>query len=146
MFTFSARAVDPGPRRSVHHQERRTPMKYMLLTYMDEKALAKLSPEEQQRAIAHCGPHLEKLRAEEKLVAGAGLQPTASATTIRRQEGKRLLIDGPFAETREQLAGYTIIEAKDLDEAIALASGFVGETGLDSVEVRPVSFWPEQSR
>src|SRR5687768_15456858 len=113
-------------------------MKYMLLTYMDEEGLAKLSPEERQQAIAHCWPHLEKLRAEKKFVAGAGLQPTSTATTIRMQEGKRVLIDGPFAETREHLAGYTIIEASDLDEAIALASGFVGPSGLDSVEVRPL--------
>jgi hypothetical protein len=113
-------------------------MKYMLLTYMDEKALAKLSPEERKRAIAHCWPHVEKLRAEKKFVAGAGLEPSSTATTIRLHEGKRVLFDGPFAETREHLAGYTIIEAKDLDEAIALARGFVGPSGLDSIEVRPV--------
>jgi len=59
-------------------------------------------------------------------------------TTIRYREGKRLLTDGPFAETREHLGGYTIIEAKDLDEAIALASGFVGTSGLESLEVRPL--------
>src|SRR5687767_11915322 len=113
-------------------------MKYMLLTYIDEKGLAKLSPEDQQKALAHCWPHLQKLRAENKFIAGAGLQPTSTATKICLQEGKRVLIDGPFAETREYLAGYTIIEAKDLDEAIALASGFVGPSGLDSVEVRPL--------
>lgn len=113
-------------------------MKYMLLTYMDEKALAKLSPEERQKALAHCWPHVEKLRAEKQLVAGAGLQPTSTATTIRLKEGKRVLIDGPFAETREYLAGYTIIEATDLDQAIALASGFVGPSGLESIEVRPM--------
>lgn len=113
-------------------------MKYMLLTYMDEKGLAKLSPEQRQEAIAHCWPHVEKLRAEKKFVAGAGLQPPSTATTIRLHEGKRVLIDGPFAETREHLAGYTIIEAKDLDEAIALASGFVGPSGLESIEVRPM--------
>ena len=113
-------------------------MKYMLLTYMDEKGLAKLSPEERQKAMAHCWPQVEKLRAEKKFVAGAGLQPTSTATTIRLKEGKRVLIDGPFAETREHLAGYTIIEAKDLDQAIALASGFVGPSGLESIEVRPM--------
>jgi hypothetical protein len=88
--------------------------------------------------MAHCWPHVEKLRAEKKFVAGAGLQPTSTATTIRLKEGKRMLIDGPFAETREHLAGYTIIEAKDLDQAIALASGFVGPSGLESIEVRPL--------
>jgi hypothetical protein len=113
-------------------------MKYMLLTYMDEQALAKLSPEERQKAVAHCWPHVEKLCAEKKFVAGAGLQPTSTATTIRLEAGKRVLIDGPFAETREHLAGYTIIEAKDLDQAIALAGGFVGPSGLESIEVRPL--------
>lgn len=113
-------------------------MRFMLLTYMDEKGLEMLSPEDQQKAVAHCWPHLEKLRAEKKFVAGAGLQPTSCATTIRLKEGKRVLMDGPFAETREVLAGYTIIDAKDLDEAIALASGFVGPSGLDSIEVRPM--------
>jgi hypothetical protein len=113
-------------------------MKYMLLTYMDENAWAKLSPAEQQRLMGHCWPHVEKLRAQKKLLGGAALQPTSTATTIRYREGKRLLTDGPFAETREHLGGYTIIEAKDLDEAIALASGFVGTSGLESIEVRPV--------
>jgi hypothetical protein len=120
-------------------------MKYMLLTYQDEQGLAKLSPEQREQALAHCWPHLEKLRASGKFVAGAGLEPTESATTLHCKQGKRVLIDGPFAETREQLAGYTIIEAKDLDEAIALAGGFLGESGLESIEVRPISFWPEQS-
>jgi hypothetical protein len=113
-------------------------MKYMLLTYMDEKALARLSPEERERAVAHCWPHVEKLRAENKLVGGGALQPTQAATTIRYREGKRVLLDGPFAETREHLGGYTIIEAEDLDEAIALASGFVSTSGLESIEVRPM--------
>jgi hypothetical protein len=113
-------------------------MKYMLLTYMDEEGLAKLSPEEQQKAMSHCWPHVQKLRAEKKFIAGAGLEPTSSATTICLKQGKRVLIDGPFAETREHIAGYTIIEAADLDEAIALASGFVGPSGLESIEVRPV--------
>jgi len=113
-------------------------MKYMLLTYMDEDAWSKLSPAEQQQAMAHCWPHVEKLRAEKKLVGGGALQPTSTATTIRYRDGKRLLTGGPFAETREHLGGYTIIEAKDLDEAIALASGFVGTTGLESIEVRPL--------
>jgi hypothetical protein len=81
---------------------------------------------------------VEKLRAQKKLLGGAALQPTSTATTIRYREGKRLLTDGPFAETREHLGGYTIIEAKDLDEAIALASGFVGTSGLESIELRPI--------
>jgi hypothetical protein len=136
MVIFFAADVDPRRRRSAH--KRNDTMKYMLLTYMDEKGLAELSPEEQQKAMAHCWPHVEKLCADKKFVAGAGLEPSSTATTIRLKEGKRMLIDGPFAETREYLAGYTIIEAKDLDEAITLASGFVGPSGLESIEVRPL--------
>lgn len=113
-------------------------MKYMLLTYMDEKEWSKLPPAEQQRLMAHCFPHVEKLRADGKLVGGAALGPTSTATTIRYRDGKRLLTDGPFAETREHLGGYTIIEARDLDEAIRLAKGFVGTSGLESIEVRPI--------
>lgn len=113
-------------------------MKYMLLTYLEEKTWLALSPEEQEREMKSCAPHVEKLLAQKKLIAGAPLHPTSTATTIRYRDGKRLLTDGPFAETREQLGGYTIIEAKDLDEAIAIASGFVGTSALASIEVRPI--------
>lgn len=113
-------------------------MKYMLLTYLDEKAWLAMSPEEQKREMDACAPHVEKILAQKKLIAGAPLHPTSTATTVRYREGKRVLTDGPFAETREQLGGYTIIEAKDLDEAIAIASGFVGTSTLASIEVRPI--------
>lgn len=113
-------------------------MKYMLLTYLDEKAWLAMSPEEQKRQMDSCAPHVEKLQAQKKILAGAPLHPTSTATTVRYREGKRLLTDGPFAETREQLGGYTIIEAKDLDEAIAIAAGFVGSSTLASIEVRPI--------
>ena len=113
-------------------------MKYMLLTYLDEKAWLSLSPEQQQTEMSKCAPHVEKLLASKKLLAGAPLHPTSTATTIRYREGKRLMTDGPFAETREQLGGYTIIEARDLDDAIAIASGFIGDSNLATVEVRPI--------
>jgi len=85
-----------------------------------------------------CAPLIRKLVDQKKLLAGAPLHPTSTATTIRYREGKRLLTDGPFAETREQLGGYTIIEANDLDEAIAVASGIVGTSTLATIEVRPI--------
>jgi len=113
-------------------------MKYMLLTYLDEKAWLALSPEEQQREMAKCGPHVEKLMGTNKLIAGAPLHPTSTATTIRTREGKRILTDGPFAETREQLGGYTLIEADDLDDAIAIASGFIVDSEIATIEVRPI--------
>jgi hypothetical protein len=113
-------------------------MKYMLLTYLDEKAWLSLSAEEQKRQMDECGPHVQKLLATKKLLAGAPLHPTSTATTVRNRAGKRVLTDGPFAETREQLGGYTIIEASDLDDAIAIASGFLGESSIATIEVRPI--------
>ncbi len=114
-------------------------MKYMLLTYLDEKAWLALGTEEQQRLMNESAPHVEKLLATKKLLAGAPLHPTSTATTVKVENGKRVLMDGPFAETREQLGGYSIIEAKDLDEAIAIASGFLGTTtSVATIEVRPI--------
>ena len=113
-------------------------MKYMLLTYLDEKAWLALSAEEQARLMNECAPHVQKLLATKKLLAGAPLRETATATTIRYREGKRILTDGPFAETREQLGGYSIIEADDLDDAIAIASGFIGTSTIATIEVRPI--------
>lgn len=113
-------------------------MKYMLLTYLDEKAWLSLTPEQQQAEMAKCGPHVEKLMASKKLLAGAPLHPTSTATTLRYREGKRLMTDGPFAETREQLGGYTIIEARDLDDALAIASGFISLSEIATIEVRPI--------
>src|SRR6185436_13378792 len=117
------------------------PMKYMLLTYLDEKAWLSLSPAEQKRLMDECAPHMNRLLETKKFLAGAPLHPTSTATTVRNKGGKRVLTDGPFAETREQLGGYTIIEAKDLDEAIEIAGGFFGdgnEDGRTSIEVRPI--------
>jgi hypothetical protein len=114
-------------------------MKYMLLTYLDEKAWLALTPEEQHTEMETCGPHVQKLIASKKLVDGAPLHPTTSATTLRLRDGKRLITDGPFAETREQLGGYTIIEADNLDDALAIASGFLVPSRLKfSIELRPI--------
>ena len=113
-------------------------MKYMLLTYLDEKAWLSLGEAEQKRLMDECGPHVQKLLETKKLIAGAPLHPTSTATTIRYRDGKRLLTDGPFAETREQLGGYSIIEADDLDDALAIASGFVGTSSIATLEVRPI--------
>ena len=98
-------------------------MKYMLLTYLDEKKWLAMSEEEQRRAMAECEPHVKSLIGSGKLLDGAPLHPTSTATTMRFRDGKRLMTDGPFAETREQLGGYTLIEADDLDDALAIAAG-----------------------
>jgi hypothetical protein len=113
-------------------------MKYMLLTYLDENAWLALTPEEQQRRMEAPGPHIKALKEKKKLLAGGPLHPTSTATTVRYRDGKRIVTDGPFAETREQLGGYTIIEADDLDDALAIASGFIGTQSLASIEVRPI--------
>jgi hypothetical protein len=116
-------------------------MKYMLLTYLDENAWQALSKEQQLAEMKKCEPHVKKLLAAGKILDGAPLHPTSTATTVRVKQGKRLVTDGPFAETREQLGGYTIIEAANLDEAIAITAGFFGDgndDGMATIEVRPV--------
>ena len=113
-------------------------MKYMLLTYLDEQAWLAKTEEEQRSEIAKCGPHVERLLASGKLLDGAPLHPTSMATTLRARQGKPLITDGPFAEAREQLGGYTLIEATDLDEAIEIAAGFLQDSSRVSIEVRPV--------
>jgi hypothetical protein len=113
-------------------------MKYMLLTYLDEQKWLAMSEAEQQAEIAACEPHVKRLAESGKLIGGAPLHPTSTATTVRVQAGKRLVTDGPFAEAREQLGGYTIIEAADLDEAIDIAAGFLGQGSWVTIEVRPI--------
>ena len=114
-------------------------MKYLLLTYLDEKAWAELGESEQERIMAECNPHVQQLLASGKFLGGAPLHPTSTATTVRVRNGKRLVTDGPFAETREQLGGYTLIEAKDVEEAIAIASGFLGTSSPSTIEIRAVA-------
>ena len=113
-------------------------MKYMLLTYLDEQKWLAMTPAEQQADMARCEPHVQRLNASGKLLDGAPLHPTSTATTVRVNAGKRLVTDGPYAETREQLGGYTLIEATDLDDAIEIAAGFLGDDSWVTIEVRPV--------
>jgi hypothetical protein len=113
-------------------------MKYLLLTYMDEQKWLALTEAEQKEEMASCEPHVQRMTASGKLLGGAPLHPTSTATTVRVREGKRLVTDGPYAETREQIGGYTLIEARDLDEAIDIAAGFMGDGSWVTIEVRPV--------
>ncbi len=113
-------------------------MKYMFLTYLDEKAWAALSDAERQRIMAEPMPHVKRLLANRKFLGGAPLHPTSTATTVSLRDGKPVMTDGPFAETREQLGGYTLIEANDLDEAIGFAAGFLGTSSPSKIEIRPV--------
>jgi hypothetical protein len=112
-------------------------MQYMLLIYGNE-ATAPKPPDPKGIAIfKEYGEFTEGIRKSGNFVAGAPLQPTSTATTVRVRDGKRMVTDGPFAETREQLGGYYIVEARNLDEAIAFAAGIPGAR-LGSIEVRPV--------
>ncbi len=112
-------------------------MRYMLLICRDEQAWAKLSVAEQGKVYEETVVLSEELRARGQYVAGHPLYPSSSATSVRVREGKCLVTDGPFAETREQLGGYMIIDVADLDEAIAVAAR-VPLARTSTVEVRPV--------
>jgi hypothetical protein len=113
-------------------------MKYMLLIHDDEKAFQSLSEEERQAIYAEYGRFSQEIAASGHLVDGAELQPTTLATTVRLRAGNRMVTDGPFAETREQLGGYYLVEAKDLDEAIALAAR-IPSARTGTIEVRPLA-------
>jgi hypothetical protein len=115
-------------------------VKYLLLIYFDE-SWSKLSLTERQQIYRGQMQLAEQLTASGQYLAGNPLHPVSTATTVRVRDGKRLVTDGPFAETREQLGGYMLIDVKDLDEAIAVAArGPVARVG--SVEVRPVREGP----
>jgi len=119
--------------------ERNIRMKYMLLTYIDEQAWLSLSEEERQHRMAEAMPHVKRLMGSGKFLGGGPLDPTSEARTVRLRDGKPLVTDGPFAETREQVGGYTLIEAKDREEAIAIAAGFLGTTSPSIIEIRRVA-------
>jgi len=109
-------------------------MRYMLLIYGDEQALG-----ETERAQCYVeSTHLAReIHSKGQYLAANPLHPTSMATSVRVRDGKRLVTDGPFAETREQLGGYFLIDAKDLDEAIGIAARIpMARTG--TVEIRPV--------
>ncbi len=109
-------------------------MKYMLLIYGDEHAL---SAEERERCYAESSQLAHELNAAGQFLATAPLHPTATAASVRVRDGKPAVVDGPFAETREQLGGYFLIEAPDLDAALAVAARIPGAR-WGTVEVRPV--------
>lgn len=109
-------------------------MKYLLLIYVDEQTLG---PTEREVCYQESVELAHKINSAGQYLAAAPLHPTSTATSVRVREGKRLVTDGPFAETREQLGGYFLIEAKDLDEAIAVAAR-IPMARQGTVEVRPV--------
>lgn len=109
-------------------------MKYMLLIYGDETIL---SEEERQDCYHKSAQLADNLAADGKFLATAPLHPTRQAASVRVREGKRFVTDGPFAETHEQLGGYFLVDAADLDDAIAIAGQIPGAQ-WGTVEVRPI--------
>ncbi len=112
-------------------------MEYLLLIYSNEKTWEAMPKPELGAIYGEYMAFTEDIKAKGSYKGGNPLQPTATATTVRVQGGKTLTTDGPFAETKEQLGGYYLVEAKDLDEAIALAAR-IPSARMGSIEVRPI--------
>ena len=112
-------------------------MQYLLLIYANESEQAQATPEQMGQVMAAYGAFTQGIIASGNYVGGDALHPTSTATTVRVRNGDTLSTDGPFAETTEQLGGYYLVTAKDLDEACAIAARIPTATH-GSVEVRPV--------
>jgi hypothetical protein len=112
-------------------------VQYILLIYHDERAWDDLGEEEQRRVYAEYRELIGQLQGGGQYLAGSQLKPTTAATCVRVRDGKRLVTDGPFAETREQLGGYFLIEAANLDEAVAVAAR-IPSARMGTIEVRPL--------
>jgi hypothetical protein len=115
-----------------------TTMRYLALIYSDERADAAMTPDEQNANMAAWMSYSEDLGKSGKMLGGEALQPTLTATTIRHGNGGNLITDGPFAETKEQLGGYFVINADNLDEAIAWVGKMPHLPRGGSVEIRPI--------
>jgi hypothetical protein len=112
-------------------------MKYLLLIYENEGSFASLSEADQGKIFGEYMEYSRRIKKDGNYIGGEALEPVATATTVRVKDGKTLTTDGPFAETREQLGGFYLVEAKDLDEAISLAKG-IPAVRSGCIEVRPI--------
>lgn len=112
-------------------------MKYAMLIYGDQTGYEKQTEEEQTAVMGAYYAFTNEVKDKDLLRAGEALHPTTSATTVRVRDGKALTTDGPFAETKEQLGGFYVLDCKDLDEAIEYAAKIPGASH-GSVEVRPI--------
>ena len=112
-------------------------MKYLCLAYADEKEMEAWSPSEANRHIDEALAYDGELRRKGHYVASEALEPVAMTTTLRRRNGKVTMTDGPFMETKEQITGFYLIEAKDLNEALQIAATFPCAS-VGTIEVRPV--------
>jgi hypothetical protein len=133
MVAAALSALGPGRRRAFAEE----PMQYLCLIYEDETEWERLPPAESARIMGEFHAYTESVKQSGHYVGGNALQPTHTATTVRVRRGKVATTDGPFAETKEQLGGYYLLRARDLNEAIQLAARIPGARH-GSVEVRPV--------
>src|SRR5689334_2844298 len=117
-------------------------MQYLLLIYENESNWAKMPEADQGKMFGEYMQFTKSIAETGQLVGGEALQRVKSATTVRGRDGKTLTTDGPFAETKEQLGGYYLVEASDLDEAIKLAARIPGARS-GSIEVRPIMPTPK---
>lgn len=109
-------------------------MKYMMLVYLNEQAL---SDEEREHCYVDSALLTQDLNAKGQYLGASPLHSVATATSVQVRDGKRIVTDGPFAETREQLGGYYLVEAKDLDEAIGIAER-IPPARFGTIEIRPI--------
>src|SRR5690242_11825545 len=120
-------------------------MQYLLMIYDDEKTFWKLPEAQRTKLIQEYQEFTQGIVKSGHFRAGAQLQPTSTSTTVRERNGKRVTTDGPFAEAKEQLGGYYLVECKDLDEAIAIAAR-IPSVRSGSIEVRPLVPTSEAAR
>lgn len=113
-------------------------MKYLLLIYQPESTWSEMSEADRQGMYAEYGRFTQEITASGHYVGGSELHPVSTATSVRVRDGQQLATDGPFAETKEQLGGYYLIEAANLDEAIGLA-GRIPSARVGTIEVRPLA-------
>ena len=118
-------------------------MKYLCLIYDEEKKMAGMSKSESDAFMGEYYAFTEGVKKSGHYIGGNALQPVHTATTVRIRQGKISTTDGPFAETKEQLGGYYLIEAKDLNEAIQVASK-IPSAQIGSIEVRPIMVYDQQ--
>jgi hypothetical protein len=124
---------------------READMRYMLLIYKEERWWDALSPGDQDTLVQRAVDYSEARRDSGFYQGGDRLEATTTATTVRVRDGKPLITDGPFAETKEQLAGYTILEARNLDEVLDFVTRHPLARGGLSIEIRPMREWPPTS-
>ena len=113
-------------------------MQYLLMCCFDEKRWEAIPESERDSIMRKYGDFIQDTMKSGQYLAGAKLKATSSATTVRAKNGKPVITDGPFAETKEQLGGYHLIEAKDLDEALAIAARIPTLPAGGAIEVRPL--------